>query len=93
MGQALKAERTFQDQYVELEGYISGIDSDGDYISIGAKPSNYDYLFQSITCYIKNDAQLDQILDMSVEDPIVVRGQITDIGEVLGYYLDIDSIE
>ena len=88
----LKAEKTFQDQYVELEGYLSVIDSDGNYIGIGADPDDYDYLLQTIHCEIETDEQLDQILEMSIEDPIVVRGQITEIGELLGYSLDIDSI-
>lgn len=89
---ALKAEKTFQDQYVELEGYLSVIDSDGKYIGIGAKSTDYEYLLQSVTCYVKNSTQLEQILDMSIGDPIVVRGQVTEIGEVLGYSLNIDSI-
>lgn len=89
---ALKAEKTFQDQYVELEGYLSVIDSDGKYIGIGAHPDDYDYLLQNIRCEIENEEQLNQILEMSVEAPIVVRGQITEIGEILGYCLDIDSI-
>lgn len=91
-GNALKAERTYQDQYVELYGYLDNIDSDGQYISIGAGEENWDYMFQTIQCYITNDAQIDQILDMNTGDPITVRGKITDIGEILGYVLDIDSI-
>lgn len=89
---ALKAERTFQDQYVELEGYLSNIDSDGKYIGVGADPDNLDYLFDSVQCYIKSDEQLDQIMEMSAGDAITVRGRIKDIGEILGYQLDIDSI-
>ena len=92
-GNALKAEKTFQDQYVEIEGFLSNIDSDGNYISIGADPDDYDYFLQRIQCFIKkNDTLLDQIIEMNVGDPIVVRGKITDIGEVLGYQVNLDSI-
>lgn len=90
---ALKAKNTFQDQYVELEGYLSVIDSDGKYVSIGADPENMDYLLQTVQCYIKSDEQLEKIMEMSAGDPIVVCGKITDIGEVLGYSMNIDSIE
>ena len=34
-GNALKAKNTFKDQYVEIEGYLSVIDSDGNYIGVG----------------------------------------------------------
>ena len=50
---ALRAEQKHQDEYVEIVGYISVIDSDGKYISVGTDK----------------------------------------IGEILGYSLNIDSIE
>lgn len=89
---ALKASETYKDQYVEIEGYLGTIDSDGKYIGVTADPDDYDYLFEDIHCRIKSDDQLSQIIEMSKEAPIVVRGKITDVGEVLGYSLNIDSI-
>lgn len=89
---ALKAEKTYQDLYVEISGYLAVIDSDGKYISIGADPHDYTYFLQGVQCYIKSDTQRDQILEMSIGDPVVVRGKITSIGEVIGYSLNIDSI-
>ena len=89
---ALKAEKTFQGQYVELEGYVSNVDSDGSYISIGAAPDDYNYFLDSVQCYIKSEEQLEQVMEVSVGDPIVIRGKIKSIGEVMGYSLDIHSI-
>lgn len=89
---AAKAQSDFKSQYVEIEGYLSTIDSDGKYISVGADPNDYDYLLRSVHCDIKSEEQLQIIMNMSSGDPIVVRGKITDVGEVLGYYLNIDSI-
>lgn len=89
---ALKAEKTFQDQYVELEGYLSVIDSDGKYIAIGADPSGFEYVLQDVQCYIKSEEQREQVAEMSTGDAIVVRGKITSIGELLGYQMNIDSI-
>ena len=86
---ALKAEQTYQNQYVELTGRLSVIDSDGAYISLWSTGS--DFSFYSVLCYMQNDAQVEQVMDMAVGDTITVRGQITDIGEVLGYMLDIDE--
>lgn len=89
---ALKAKDTYNKKYVEIEGYLKNIDSDGKYISVGAKSNDWDYAFDSIHCSIKNDEQKKQIMELKVDDPIIIRGKITDVGEVLGYYLDIDSI-
>ena len=88
----MKAQNTFLGQYVELEGYLGTIDSSGKYITLEADPNNYDYLFDSIHCNIITDEQRQIIMDLSKGDHIVIRGKITDVGEVLGYYLDIDSI-
>lgn len=89
---ALKAEKTFQDQYVEIEGYLSVIDSDGNYIGVGAHSGQYQYILQNVQCYIKGKDQLAQVMEMSIGDPITVRGKIKDIGEVMGYSMNIDSI-
>lgn len=89
---ALKAKDTYNKQYVEIEGYLKNIDSDGKYISVGASDKNLDFMFDTVHCTIKSDEQKNQIMELKTDDPIVVRGIITDVGEVLGYYLDIDSI-
>ena len=88
---ALKAERTYQDMYVEVTGYLRNIDSDGNYITITA--TNDDWDFESLHCEVTNDAQLDIILEKSVGDEVTIQGQITSVGEVMGYYIDIDTIQ
>lgn len=90
---ALSAEKTYNGQYVEIEGYLGTIDSSGKYICVEASSDNYDYLFESVQCYIKSAEQTDRVMEMSAGDPITVRGKITVVGEVLGYSLDIDSID
>lgn len=77
---------------MELEGYLNVIDSDGKYIGVGAASTDYDYLFQNVTCYLKSDDQRQQVAAMKTNEPITVYGKITDVGEVLGFYLNIDRI-
>lgn len=89
---ALKAQETYNGQYVELEGYLGTIDSDGKYIGLTVEDGNYDYLFQEVQCYIKTDEQKKIIMDMSHGDHLVIRGKIISVGELLGYSLSIDSI-
>ena len=89
---AMKAQSTYKGQYVEIEGYLGTIDSNGKYIGLSAGDKNLDYLFQEVQCYIKTDEQKNAILEMKKGDSLIVRGKIFSVGEVLGYSLNIDSI-
>ena len=88
---ALKAETTYQDKYVAVTGRLSTIDSDGKYISI--LPTEDDWAIIGVQCYIQTDEQKSQVAELSKGDVLTVKGKITSVGEVLGYSLDIDSIE
>jgi RecJ-like exonuclease len=89
---ALKAEKTYMNKYVEVVGKIVTFDSDGSYISI--EPTNADeWNFDTVTCKIKNDAQLDFLLEKSVGDKVTVKGKITQVGEILGYTIKIEEIK
>lgn len=92
-GNAMKAQDTYKGTYVELHGYLGTIDSNGKYFGLGAEENNYDYLLQTVQCFIRSDEQKQILMEKNKNDPVVVRGQITDVGEVLGYSLEIDSIE
>ena len=83
---ALKAADKYKGQYVGLAGRLSVIDSNGKYISI--VDSTDEWAITGVQCYIKNDEQKQVVMDMSIGDEIVVKGKITDVGEVLGYFLD-----
>ena len=88
---AMVAEETYTDAYVEVSGKILTIDSDGSYISI--EPDNGEFYLIGMSCYFQNDEQRDVIKTKSTGDTVTVKGQIDSVGEVLGYSLDIDSIE
>ena len=88
---ALKAENTYQDKYVEITGKLSTIDSDGKYISL--VPVKDEWAIIGVQCYIQSDEQKAQVAELTAGDTITVKGQITEIGEVIGYSLDIDSIQ
>lgn len=87
---ALKAKDKYSGQYIELTGILSVIDADGKYISLN--PMNDDFAIIGITCYIKNDDQKNKVMDMSIGDTVTLKGKITNIGEILGYSLDINEI-
>ena len=85
---AMKASNTYKGQYLEVTGRLSTIDSSGSYISL--LPDS-DFAFVGIQCYLKDDTQKDDVMNMTIGDTITVRGKCTDVGEILGYSLDIDS--
>ena len=87
---ALKAEQTHDGQYVELTGVLSVVDSDGKYIGI-APPDSLG--LESVLCYIQSEEQLNTVLEMKTGDYVTVRGKITDVGEILGYVMDIAEIK
>jgi ribosomal protein L40E len=88
---ALKAEDTYQGAYVAVEGRMTVIDSDGEYI--GLYPLNDEISLSGVHCRITSDDQKEAIKEHSKGDTIVVKGKITDIGEITGYSMNIDSIE
>ena len=88
---ALKAEKTYQNKYVEVVGKITNFDSDGSYINI--EPVNADaWNFDTVMCKIKNDKQRNFLMEKEVGDIVTIKGQITSIGEFLGYTIKIAEV-
>ena len=88
---AANASGVYKDQYVELTGRLAVIDSDGKYISI--HPLKDQWTIIGVQCSIENEEQKNAVMQMAIDDTIVVRGKITGVGEIFGYYRDMDSIE
>lgn len=89
---ALKAEKDYQNKYVELTGKISSFDSDGKYITIESVTAS-EWNFDTVMCYIKDDGQREYLMNKTKGDTITVRGKITSIGEVLGYSLRMEEVK
>lgn len=88
---ALKAEKTYQNKYVEVVGKITNFDSDGSYISI--EPVDADaWNFDTVMCKIKTDEQRNYLMKKEVGDIVTIKGQITSIGEILGYTIKIAQV-
>lgn len=86
----LKAEKTYNDCYLEITGTLSVVDSDGEYISLGRNDG--EFTLNNITCYVTDESQLDRIMEMSMDNTVIIRVKITDIGEIVGYNADIIEI-
>lgn len=87
---AAKATKEYKGKYLEITGTLEVIDSDLAYISVH---SGEDFTFIGVMCYIQNEEQENKVLEMEIGQEITVQGKCTDVGEVLGYSMDIDTIK
>ncbi len=88
---AAAAKDKYMDKYVEITGELSNIDSDGNYISLTDPGDEWDLV--GIMCYIETDEQLDKVKALSTGDDVTVGGKVTNVGEIIGYSIDIDYIK
>ena len=87
---AAAAKDTYKGKYLEVTGKLGTIDSDLKYIGLDSLTKEID--FSGIHCTIKDSQTKEVVKSLSKGQTIIVKGKITDVGEVLGYYLDIDEI-
>lgn len=87
---AMNAASTYDDKYLEVTGVLSNIDSNGKYIDL--LPAEDEFAFIGVQCYIKSDEQKEAIAKMAKGDTVTVRGKCTDVGEIFGYSINIDSV-
>lgn len=88
-GNAMKAKEDYEGKYLEITGKLGTVDSDGRYIGIDTD----DFTLVNIQCYLQTDDQRAVVMSKTTGDSIVVRGICEDVGELLGYRIEIDSIE
>lgn len=86
---AMKASDSYKEKHLKIKGKLGNIDSDGKYISIDTDEID----FVNIQCYIQSDEQKEVIMEKSTGDEITVKGYCTDVGEIMGYSIDIDSVK
>lgn len=87
---ALNASDTYKDKYVEVTGVLSNIDASGDYFNL--RPINDEYSFTTIMCYIE-DEHLEQVKAFKSKQKVTLIGTISDVGEVLGYSIKVETIK
>jgi len=88
---AAKANKDYKGKYVKIvNGSVSNIDSDADYVSLkGGNP----YTLSNVQCFAKSQKVKDAIINLSRGQAVTIYGKVNDVGEILGYSVDIDKIE
>lgn len=87
---AMGASDKYKGKYLKITGVLANIDASGKYISLVA---DGDFEIIGVQCYIKNDDQKSKVASLTKGDTVTLKGKCTNVGEVLGYSLDIDEIE
>lgn len=87
---AAAASEQYKGKYLEITGKLSVIDSDSKYISLN--PENDEFAIVGVQCFTKNSEQKEIIKTLSKDSSVTVKGKCTEVGEVMGYSLDIDEI-
>lgn len=88
---AAKANRDYKGKYVKIvNGCVFNIESNARYISLeGSDP----YTLLHVQCYPKNETVKNAMINLSTGQFVTVYGRITDVGEIMGYSLDMDKLE
>ena len=87
---ALKAQRLYKGKDLTIIGYLGNIDSNGEYFCID---SNDRYSLTNIQCFMKTAYQRNIIMELIKGDIIIVTGRCAEVGEVMGYFIDVEEIE
>lgn len=88
---AAAAQKKYKGQYLRVTGRLEVIDSDMKYISL--HPDSFS--ITGVRCEVKrgDKAQEDYVTNVSKGQVVTAYGQITDVGELLGYVMKVDKFE
>ena len=89
-GNAAAAKDKYATKYLEINGKLGTIDSDLSYFYLMSDTEEYD--FNGVYCKLKNSQQKDQIKTLQKDQLITVKGQVTGVGEYMGYHINVTEI-
>ena len=85
---AARAQQRYKGKYIEFSGVLSNVDADGDYFNVETGE-----FLAGIQCYLKDSKNQKTIINKNIGSRVHVKGLARDVGEVLGYSLDVISVE
>lgn len=88
---AARASKNYKGVDVKFTGWIVNIDSDGDYISVRGR-DRYAFL-TSFHCNTRNKKIKEVVLNKNKNSQVTIKGQITDVGEIMGYRVKVEEIK
>ena len=89
-GNALRAKTTYEDEVVTVTGYVGNIDASGKYFALDPEPDAI--IFTGVT--VRTDESfLDTVAGFTTGQEVTVTGTVTDVGEIMGYTVEAESID
>ena len=81
----MAADRKYKDQYIVITGLVSDIGTSLDraYITLDDQA---EFSFVSVTCYFRDEEEIDKIVDLSKGDYVEIVGKVE--GKFVGVSLD-----
>ncbi len=76
-----------------LGGHIQNIDSDLSYISIDGNADSFSLIHVNCRIDSNNQELQDAVIQLKKGQNVVVYGTITDVGDIMGYTMELDKIE
>ena len=95
-GNSLNASDTYKGKYVEVTGQLSIIDSSGKYFLIAPMDDSFSlagsFSLNTILCNITPEQKVT-VSKFTSEQKVTVTGTMTDVGEIRGYTMKVESIK
>jgi hypothetical protein len=87
---ALNAKNTYEGKRVTISGFVGNIDASGDYFALDPEPDAF--ILTGVQVQTSEEFQ-DQVASFSEGQAVTVTGTVTDVGEIMGYSLEAETIE
>ncbi|WP_027396248.1 OB-fold protein [Anaerovibrio lipolyticus] len=91
-----RANNLYTGKYVKIiGGKVMNIESNGKVIQVGVDvgDKNFSLPHSFINCFPESKEAKSAIYNLNINKTTVVYGKITDVGEIAGYYVDVDRFE
>lgn len=87
---ALNAKNTYEGKRVTVSGFVGNIDASGDYFALDPEPDAF--ILTGVQVQTSEEFQ-DRVASFSEGQAVTVTGTVTDVGEIMGYSLEAETIE
>jgi len=85
---ALAASQTYKGKRVTVTGTLSNIDASGDYFTLKGTD---EFSLTNVQVFIEDDL-VETVSGFKADQEVTVTGEITDVGELLGYSIQAETI-
>lgn len=84
----LAAANNYEGKRVTVTGTLSNIDASGDYFTL---TGTEDFTFTNVQFFI-DETHLDTVAGFTTGQQVTATGEVTSVGEILGYSIDTETI-